>query len=642
MVATLVAGALMCGMAPVQTAAQTVQDRTVTLAILPPQTTVDDLAQVNGMAVGLMSTGIGEVPPEQTYLDISQGNRVNDVLYDRDLPALPPFYNTVPGWEQIVARANSAPADLYPGLLAGQSDAHDFADPSLRHAALTAANRPGFVSRRACAQEPCRLLRIVPMSMGAVRALSRGLPPSDMLIALVAPTGDEGLTPIGIAGQGFHGELTSDSTRTDGYVLSTDLLPTVLRTFGSDANLSLYGVTEDPIRGEGAVDAGDLTDLGERMSAIPDRREPILVACILAWLLVALAVSRIVVGLRRVAMAWLAICFAYMPLLLMGVSCLEPSAVAEGLLVGLGSALLAALTLRFAPGWRGLAIACTIAVIAYAIDVIAGSDLTKLSLLGPNPIFGARFYGIGNELEALFAVMVPMGVGAGLSAWGETGKTGSESEAVAVFLGIGLLAALVFAAGPFGADVGAAIVLPVGAVVAAGLVPGGSVGIDGRHTTTNLHGRAVTAVIAAPILVVAVVALIDLISGGNSHLTRSVLDAGGASDLADVAQRRLELSAHDFAQAAGNPLFWLVIAGVSVSLAKWRRIDAWLRPAPLARAGFLGACAAVAIGVFVNDSGATFLVLGSLALGATLAFAWAQAPMGSVETRVMRKPQAGE
>jgi hypothetical protein len=30
--------------------------------------------------------------------------------------------------------------------------------------------------------------------------------------------------------------------------------------------------------------------------------------------------------------------------------------------------------------------------------------------------------------------------------------------------------------------------------------------------------------------------------------------------------------------------------------------------------------------VLVNDSGATFLVLGSLALGASLAFAWAQAP----------------
>jgi len=625
MTTALLAGALVCGFAPARTAAQTVQGRTVTIAILPSQTTVEELAQGDDLAVGVMSTGIGEVPPEQTYLDISQGNRINDALYDRDLPPLPPFFNQVPGWEQIVGRAKDVPADLYPGLLAGLLSAHAFAEPSLRGAALIAANRPGFVPRRGCAQQPCRAFRIAPMSAGTVRALAEHLPGPDLLIAVGAPTGDRELTPIGIAGQGFHGELTSDSTRTAGYVLSTNVLPTVFQAFGSGADLSLYRVTKEPIRGEGEVDVIGLTELAERMAAIPDRREAILVACILAWLLTAFAVKGVIFGLRRVAMAWLALCFAYMPLMLLAGAWLEPSAVAEGLLVGLGSALLAALTVRFAWGWRGLAIACAITLAAYVIDVIAGSGLTKLSLLGPNPIFGARFYGIGNELEALIAVMVPVGVGAGLSAWARIGKSRSEGEAAGAFLGVGLIAALVFAAGPFGADVGAAIVLPVGAVVAAGLVPGGSVGIDGRHTTTNLHGRAVTAVIAAPILVVAVIALIDLISGGNSHLTRSVLDAGGASDLADIAQRRLDLSAHDFAQAAANPLFWLVVAGVCVCLVKWRRIDAWLRPAPLARAGFLGACAAVAIGVFVNDSGATFLVLGSLALGATLAFAWAQA-----------------
>src|SRR4051812_14082615 len=118
-VGALAAGGLACGAAPILAAAQTVQDRTVTVAILPTQTTVDDLAQVNGMAVGLMSTEIGDVPPEQTYLDISQGNRVNDALYDRALPPLPAFGNWVPSWRQIVARANSAPADLFPGLLAG-------------------------------------------------------------------------------------------------------------------------------------------------------------------------------------------------------------------------------------------------------------------------------------------------------------------------------------------------------------------------------------------------------------------------------------------------------------------------------------------------------------------------------------------
>jgi hypothetical protein len=135
----------------------------------------------------------------------------------------------------------------------------------------------------------------------------------------------------------------------------------------------------------------------------------------------------------------------------------------------------------------------------------------------------------------------------------------------------------------------------------------------------------VWAVIAAPLVALGLLALIDLISGGDSHLTRSVLDAGGASDLADVAERRLRLSAEDFGRAASNPLFWIVMVGIALAAINWRHLDAWLRPVPLARAGVIGACVAVPAGVLVNDSGATFLVLGSLALGATLAFAWAQA-----------------
>ena len=54
-------------------------------------------------------------------------------------------------------------------------------------------------------------------------------------------------------------------------------------------------------------------------------------------------------------------------------------------------------------------------VLAYALDAIAGSPLTALSLLGPNPGLGVRFYGIGNELEALLAVLVVGGIGAALA-----------------------------------------------------------------------------------------------------------------------------------------------------------------------------------------------------------------------------------
>jgi hypothetical protein len=603
MAAVLAAGALLCGWtAPAKAAAD------VFVAITPPETTLEELAALPHMSVGVMSAGIGEVPPEQTYLDISQGNRIDDTLYERPLPPLQSFDARVPNWAEIVRRANDAPADVVPGLLAStllSSGIRSEAVPAAESAALLVAERDGVVGREVRGR-----VRVFASGVGVVRKLAPSLRGNSLVIAIADPTSGDETVPIGIAGSGFEGNLTSDSTRTDGYVLSTDIAPTILRRFG----LSIPGEMDgEPIRSEGSVDALGVENLAARMATIPDRREPILVICLLAWSSIAFAVNRIVFGLLRVAMAWLALCFAFMPLMLLTGAWLEPSGVAEGLLVGFGAAALAALTVRFAWGWRGLAIACAITVVAYGIDVIAGSGLTRLSLLGPNPIFGARFYGIGNELEALFAVMVPVAVGAGLTAAGKRWPI-TPGRAVGAFLVAGGLAAVVFAAGRFGADIGAAIVLPLGAAVAAA-----SLGVGSRR-------RFAVAVIGVPLIALLFLALIDLISGANAHLTRSVFDAGGAGDLADLAERRLRLSAHDFAQAAGNPLFWVVVAAIGVAVAKWRRIDAWLTPAPLARAGFLGACAAVAVGVLVNDSGATFLVLGSIALGATLAYAWSQAP----------------
>ena len=96
-------------------------------------------------------------------------------------------------------------------------------------------------------------------------------------------------------------------------------------------------------------------------------------------------------------------------------------------------------------------------VLAQAIDVLAGSPLTSLSLIGPNPGLGVRFFGIGNELEAILAPLVILGTGAALAGFAPRLGAGS---AAAAFLGAGLAAAFVFAAGRFGADVGAAIVFP--------------------------------------------------------------------------------------------------------------------------------------------------------------------------------------
>ncbi len=586
----------------------------VTLAWLPRQTTVAQLADA-GFAPGVLSAGLGSVPPEQTYLDVTQGNRVFDSLYDSELPLL--SQDCASWWRAVEERAESAPADIVPGLLA--STLED-AGVGVRARGGASCTFSAPTSEAAAAGSPPKKLSGTPgphspsafevrdETPGELPSLARTLPDDDLLIAIARPTGksDDPL-PIGIAGRGFDGNLTSGSTRTDGYVLATDVAPTVLEWFGLGVPGEMSG---QPIRSEGEVDVAAIESLADRMGVISHRRGPVIGWSLLAWLVV----LGLVAGLSRGALARPGVRLAglsiiYMPLLLLGGAAAKPGETPEALLVMLGAPVPAALTLALLRGYRPLALASALTVIAYAIDVVAGSPLTALSLLGPNPGLGVRFYGIGNELEALLAVLVVAGTGAALAGFAPDAP---RRPAAGAFVAIGLLAAFVFAAGRFGADVGAAIVFPVGAAVAAALVLG-----RGRRSAPWL-------VVAAPLAVLALLALVDLLTGANAHLTRSVLDAGGLGDLSDVAQRRLQLSAHSFARPVLLCFLPLVVALAVLAVVRRDRLRAWLSGSRAMRAGLAGALAATAVGTLANDSGALLLEIGTAYLLVFTGFAWAE------------------
>jgi len=551
----------------------------VTIALLPEGTAVEEVADL-GMASGLMSAGLGSVPAGQTYLDVSQGNRVFDSLYDENLPQRVAGGMCGPAYSRaVVERAESAPADIVPGLL---------------EATLRGAGR-GCVVRE--------------VDLGQLAVLVQGLRGDDLAIGIErAPPAENEALAVGIAGRGFDGNLTSDSTRTDGYVLSTDIAPTILERLGIAVPDEMSG---QAIRAEGVVDTAAIESLGTRMAVISERRGPVIGIGLLAWILVAGLVAAITRGcLARPAVQVLALSIVYLPLALLVAAGFEPSQSAEQLLVLFGAPALAAVTLAGLRDLRALAVAAALVVIAYLIDVIAGSSLTSLSLLGPNPGLGARFYGIGNELEAILAVLTIAGTGAWLAA---IAPRAPRSTGAAVFLATGFLCAAIFAAGRFGADVGAAVVLPIGGAVAAGAF-------------AAPRRRMALLVIAAPIALLALTALVDLASGAHAHLTHSVLDAGGLGDLADVARRRLQLSAHSFTRSV--VLFFLpVVAGLAVlAFIQRDHLQAWLRDVPAMRAGLAGALAAIVCGTLANDSGALLLVIGAAYLAVFVAVAWTASP----------------
>ena len=107
-----------------------------------------------------------------------------------------------------------------------------------------------------------------------------------------------------------------------------------------------------------------------------------------------------------------------------------------------------------------------------------------------------------------------------------------------------------------------------------------------RDRSAGAGAAPCCSLVAAPLAAVALLALVDLVSGGDAHLTRSVLDAGGLDELAEVAQRRLQLSAHSFATADRLRLPAAAGGGCGARAIAWRdRIASWLAGRPAMRAG---------------------------------------------------------
>jgi hypothetical protein len=579
----------------------------VDLVWVPPTTSVAELADA-GFSPGLMSAGLGTVTPTQTYLDVGAGNRAFNSLYEGELAPAPEAELDCGRWlRTAVARAETAPDEIEPGLLVERLGKGGVGTLGQGPSACPLGIKPsggGFFG----AIEGGKGLLIdssAPLAEAAKVAHRAGA--HRITIAIATPTGKtDDPIPIGIAGRGFDGDLTSDTTRTNGYVVSTDVAPTILEHFGLAVPSQMSGQS---IRSEGSVDPAGIESRGARMAVVSHRRGPVIGLSILAWVL-AFALIVLLSGgaLAATGVRLLGLTIVYLPLLLLAGAALEPAEYPEVLLVMIATPLLAALTLVALRDYRALAVAAAITVGAYALDAILGSPLSALSLLGPNPGLGVRFYGIGNELEASFAVLIVAGVGAGLAGFAPRLSPG---RCAAVFLAIGLVFAAIFASGKFGADVGAAIDFPVGVAVAAVMITGG-------------RRRWVVLVVLIPLAVLGLLALADLVTGANSHFTRSVLDAGGLHSLGDVAQRRLQLSAHSF----GRPLLLvgLPVIAVLAVLAWLRRAElaSWVNDAPAMRAALVGGAVATVVATLANDSGALLLEIGAVYLLVFLGWAWAE------------------
>jgi hypothetical protein len=576
---------------------------------------IERLAQAPELsAFGFMSSIQGSYTPEQTFLDMSAGSRTTTSLYDDEVPT---DLRLAPGgrmssWHAIVERAGTVPADVVPGLLASsvrRAGRHvGYAGPrtSRNREAAVAADRSGRVERVAlvrpgavagAARGLWRDTDMVvaklppgPPGRGQLVSLLHARHPGDLVLVIQDPSHiTRRLVAMGAAGLSGGTTLYSDSTRTEGLVSSTDVAPTVLGRLDVPVPDDMAG---EPIEARGHASPADLSQLRNRLTDLGPRRW----AVIWLGLIGAVAIAGLAGLARRdVRLPGRVVLLAamWLPSVLLLTGALAPSAPVEGIIVAVACATLALVTDRTRPWPRALVLPAAVAVALHVADLALGSDLVRRSLLGPNPVLGSRFFGAGNELEIALAVVGLLGLGGALA-------TASSRARVWGFAVGGVVLAFAMAWGRLGADVGAVPTVVAGATVAA-LVSAGDLS----------WGRRIAILLVAPIAGLAALALLDLATGGGAHFSRSVLEAGGLDQIADVAERRVRLSY----RSLGRGMIPFLVAFALVSLAvgfRYRRtLLASTEGFPGVRAAVYGMLAAVLVGALTNDSGPIMLLIGS-------------------------------
>jgi hypothetical protein len=638
-----------------------------------------ELDSIPTLSTGILSATQGAYTTAQLVLDITQGARVSSSAYKPASPpflSLPvgsqagsqtvsaatnrhaspsetvasarTTGSQVTSWPAVLARAHSAPQLLDPGLLAAQvpnGGAYVPADGVEAVDGVIAANRSGYVDgvlgSSGTLLNSIRRLRsshrlivadlpVAPAGYADLRLLAASRPAGELLIVVQRVPDEPNNTTAGqaghellwaaVAGLGPGGHtLTSQSTNQSGLIAAIDIGPTILEHLGLRIPADMRGRR---IRIDGPLDSAGLRALKRRLEILDSRRLAALTWLVATWaLLLVFAYLPFRAAERRGRSAWAlrtgALAMLWTPVAVLLPAALEPSRTVEFVVLVITCFVLGWLTDRLMP-WPRAPIAPAVgAVLALSVDALAGTQLLIRSLLGPNPAFGARFYGIGNELKSGLAVLVFTAVAAALY------PAVRGRRAATVMACAGILLAIVEGSARIGAGVGGVILVSAGTAVATVMLLAGT-----------LNRRRVLIVMAAPIVGLVALAALDLATAhGSGHFTGSVLDARSAGDIRDIIVRRYtaaydELKNHlmPFASA-------LALAASVIAVRRRELLCAPVDSDPAWLAALAGGLTAGVIGALSEDSGPVLLVVAVFTLGCVLGYLWGAPPRVSPARR---------
>ena len=358
---------------------------------------------------------------------------------------------------------------------------------------------------------------------------------------------------VAFVGGGYHGTLTSKSTRIRGLVSIADIAPTLV---------DLRQGRTPTIRSQQDRDTiDDLRQLDTRLSRVHDDRGWVFVIVVLMLPLLALLRPRAAVLLGSAAVT---------ASLLLSLAGATRFWVVIPLMAGLAAVL------ATAGSWRREWLPPLVAtfLVVFTVLLAADPELNSLAVLGARPDGGGRFYGIGNQVETFLLPPVLAAAAIGGMRW---------------LIPVGGLALVALGWSKAGADGGGLLVFAAALAVLA----------------VRLRGLALTprrlALLGAGVVVLALALVgLDAALGGSSHVTHAV-GTGPGSILGDLGHR-LHLSWRTATRSAYNIVLFVASAAVLVWMAT-------MRPRPRTVEAML---VAIVVSLLVNDSPVDVIGLGAL------------------------------
>lgn len=406
----------------------------------------------------------------------------------------------------------------------------------------------------------------------------------------------DSFTPVVAYGPEYHGLLTSGSTRRDFVVANTDIAPTILSFMGvDDYGINMIG---QPVIAKPAIgfDALDQAQALSASTALTTRLRSPLVKGYVGFQIIVIALALLLLAIFKKKAQWLPpliLAMGVVPLVLLPLGRISlPFDWAYAILAVMATLLV---TWGFSAGfkanyYKAFVFITLITLLALNVDLLTGATMIKTSVLGYDPMVGARYYGVGNEYMGIMIGSAILFSAAVYQVWHNKWVLGL----IAVFMAF---EALLISAPGLGANTDGVLTAPAAFLVTLMFFSDIRLSVRNLIIVVSLMGMAVLGL-----------TIFDLSRPPElqSHVGRAANQvlAGGWQEALTIIIRKASMNLKLMRYTIWSKVFLLILAALVILI--YRPSGAMSRlkaECPRLFQGFSGILVGAIVGLIVNDSG---------------------------------------